>query len=193
MKVKLTFLTLFITCVLLFTTCDLLNGDDNEENIEEYYQYEINIAYMLKYYEVFHGTVTNVKNVYVGPNEIEGQCSDYALMMAIEYNAEIVLNNQVSDNFFLPDGVYRLVGEYKNQQYLDYLNTFTYSGLWIDDNNDVERIGMYHPEIGVWEIELIESEKQRTITGSYTDDMHVWNRLNGIMLDAQYIDNGYKR
>jgi hypothetical protein len=32
MKFKYGFLVIFVTCILLFTTCDFLNGDDNKEN-----------------------------------------------------------------------------------------------------------------------------------------------------------------
>ena len=186
------FLVIF-TIIFAFASCNsnIGNNPDNLE-IEKYYNYEINVAYMFKYYEYLHGKKTNALNVYVGDNEIYGQCGDYALMMAKLYKADIIIQNQGSPHH--PNGIYSLIGEFDAPENLQNIcSAWGCSGLWELMMAGSIHIGIYHPELGYYELKLKQPENIRDISGQYVTSPHVWNILNGVMLYACYIDTGYQR
>jgi hypothetical protein len=153
-----------------------------ETELRTYYAMEIEVAYMVKFYSDLNPTL---QNKYVGENEVEGQCGDYALLMALKFGCDLVIQNQTVD--YLPNGIYRLVGEYlPDNQLRNVVHNHGRSGYWSHRG----KIGTYHPILGFYELRLIQSGRFPTALGNFIDSKHVWNRLNGVMLDANYVDAG---
>ena len=59
----------------------------------------IEVAKSIKYYD-------NLPNHFIGENEIEGQCGDYAVLFALKTGANLVI--QQNESVGVKNGIYRL-------------------------------------------------------------------------------------
>ena len=139
------------------------------------------VAMRFKYYD-------NMPNHYTSENEIEGYCSDYAILFSLKTGANLVIQNQ-EEKLNIPDGVYRITGKVskkleneirsgipKNSR-SGWIGPFRFNGTW--------PLSLYHPIVGTYKIKLI---KKRTATFHFGVYMiggkpHVWNELNGVIYD----------
>jgi hypothetical protein len=132
----------------------------------------------------------NAGNFYVGENEIEGQCSDYALVFVIEWNkrypenlAEIVAVNQ---DCGIQSGSYKVIKEIKGKYFKE-------SG-WLknipQENGGYIDLVLYHPSLGFYEVEQTKAYEVKTHFG---EDMskkgpHVWAKIGDIAIDPCWAD-----
>ena len=136
----------------------------------------------------------NAGNFYEGKNEIEGQCSDYALDFVIRWNkeypkneAEIVVVNQ---DCGIQSGSYKIIKEvsdlirwkcFKESGWLK--NVSQENGLYID-------LVLYHPSLWFYEVEQTKAYEVKTHFG---EDMakrcpHVWAKIGDIAIDPCWAD-----
>jgi archaellum component FlaF (FlaF/FlaG flagellin family) len=149
----------------------------------------IMVAKSIKYYD-------NLPNNYIGEDEIEGQCGDYAVIFALKTGANIVI--QQNETVGVKNGIYRLVHiseDFQNAVQNILVENFGenyrsgFYGPWIWNGIDYYRL-ICHPQIGIFHLELIE---EKTIITHFGINMqqngpHVWNELNGIIIDVCWAD-----
>ena len=149
----------------------------------------IMVAKSIKYYD-------NLPNHYIGEGEIEGQCGDYAVIFALKTGANIVI--QQNEIVGVKNGIYKLVHiseDFQNAVQNILVENFGenyrsgFYGPWIWNGIDYYRL-VCHPQIGIIYLELIE---EKTIITHFGINMqqngpHVWNELNGIMIDVCWAD-----
>jgi hypothetical protein len=136
-------------------------------------------------------------NFYVDENEIEGQCSDYALDFVIRWNkenpeneAEIVVINQ---DCGIQSGSYKVVKEIKEIPALIRGKCFKESG-WLknipQENGGYIDLVLYHPGLGFYAVEQTKAYEVKTHFG---EDMtkkgpHVWAKIEDIAIDPCWAD-----
>jgi hypothetical protein len=136
----------------------------------------------------------NAGNFYVGENEIEAQCSDYALDFVIRWNkenpeneAEIVVINQ---DIGIQSGSYKVVKEISD---LIRWKCFKESG-WLKNvpqrNGGYIDLVLYHPSLWFYEMEQTKAYEVKTHFG---EDMtkkgpHVWAKIGDIAIDPCWAD-----
>jgi hypothetical protein len=133
-------------------------------------------------------------NFYVGENEIEGQCSDYALDFVIRWNkenpeneAEIVVINQ---DCGIQSGSYKVVKEISDLVERKY---FKESG-WL--KNISQRSGgyidlvLYNSSLRFYEVEQTKAYEVKTHFGQdmTTKGPHVWEKIGDIAIDPCWAD-----
>jgi hypothetical protein len=141
----------------------------------------------------------NAGNFYIGENEIEGQCSDYALDFVIRWNkenpkseAELVVINQ---DCGIQSGSYKVVKEISDSVISDLkkLKCFNESG-WLKNvsKGDGEYIDLvlYHPSLWFCEVKQARAYEVKTHFG---EDMtkkgpHVWAKVGNIAVDPCWAD-----
>ena len=181
-----------ILCLLIFNGCagtQKARTDLDPDFLTEIENIAIMVAGSIKYYE-------NLPNYYIGEIEIEGQCGDYAVMLALKTGANLVI--QQNETVGIKNGIYRLVQiseDFQNavQNILienlgqNYRSGFY--GPWVWDEIDYYRL-ICHPQIGIFYLELIDEKTIRTHFGinMQQNGPHVWNELNGIIIDACWAD-----
>ena len=137
----------------------------------------------------------NARNFYKGQNEIEGQCGDYALRFVVLWNelypdnpAELVAVNQGNAAQSGSYEVVRTRPEY-NPSWWDIPVSGFARYIW----NGQEVFGIYHPEVGFYELRL---SKAYTVTRHFGVDMtdksqvHVWAKVGDIAVDPTWADTG---
>jgi hypothetical protein len=138
----------------------------------------------------------SVNNYYIGNNEIEGKCSDYALMFVIYWNerhpenpAEIVAVNQEKG---IKSGSYKVLKKITrdalNLPHWWKLDTSQWIGNLVLDG--VESSVLFHPEIGFYQ--LVQS-KIYEVKQHFGFDManrgpHVWAKVGDIAVDPCWAD-----
>ena len=182
------FILLFVTALLIFL---FINNNTQLTLIENIKIKRINfiakkVARSIKYYD-------NKPNYYTGKNEIEGYCSDYAVLFALKTGANLVVQNQ-EKQYNIPNGIYRITGKVSKEledEIKFRLSKYSRAG-WVGPwwTNKTWPLSLYHPILGIYSVELIEEKTVKTHFGS---DMtyakpHVWNELNGIIYDISSAD-----
>jgi len=140
----------------------------------------------------------NPGNLIIGENEIDGQCGDYALAFVNLWNeryaneALLVIQYQKPLQDIFPDGLYRVIG--KDNRDIPIINT-----TQIKNGRAISALykwngimGVGHPELGNWEIKLIESI---TIKSHFRDDTywtmdspHCWVWVGDLSVDPTVAD-----
>ena len=149
----------------------------------------VKVASSIRYYD-------NMPNYYVGENEIEGQCGDYAVLFALETGANIIV--QQNGSVGVKNGIYRLKripqgleeavqNQLKSALGVNYRSGFFGPYTW--DRVNYNRL-ICHPQIGIFYLELIREYTVITHFGinMQQNGAHVWNELNGIIIDACWAD-----
>ncbi len=143
------------------------------------------VAAMFNYYDVIS---PKANNIIVGLSEIGGQCGDYALAFVNKWNKrhpeEAVLVIQQQGSVYFPDGLYKVIG--KDRQNLPFLKNRQTSMLYIW--NGVKGIG--HPQLGGYEVKLIEKLHVTRHFGAFVNAPHVWVRIGNLSIDPTYTDTG---
>jgi hypothetical protein len=141
----------------------------------------------------------NAGNFYVGENEIEGQCSDYALDFVIRWNrenpenkAEIVAVNQ---DCGIQSGSYKVVREIPDSIISEAKkHTRLEESGWLKNlskgNSNYIDLVLYHPSLGFYEVEQTKAYEVRMHFG---EDMtrrgpHVWAKIGDIAIDPCWAD-----
>jgi hypothetical protein len=138
-------------------------------------------------------------NFYVGENEIEGQCSDYALDFVIRWNkenpeseAELVAINQACG---IQSGAYKVVKEVPDSIISDLKKKkcFKESG-WLKNvaqgNGGYIDLVLYHPSLWFYEV---QQTKAYEVKMHFGEDMtkkgpHVWAKIGDIVIDPCWAD-----
>jgi hypothetical protein len=182
------FILLFVTALLIFL---FINNDTQLTLTENIKIKRINfiakkVARSIKYYD-------NLPNYYTGKNEFEGNCGDYAILFALKTGANLVIQNQ-EQQYNIPNGIYKITGRVSKEledEIKFRISKFSKSG-WIGPwwYNKTWPLSLYHPIIGIYSVELIE---EKTVKEHFGIDMtysapHVWNELNGIIIDISSAD-----
>jgi hypothetical protein len=141
---------------------------------------------------------SNAGNYYIGKNEIEGQCSDYALKFVLLWNekhpeniAEIVAVNQ---DLGIKSGSYIIVRKIINFKPSFYRPV---TSRWIvnpPEENRIKNTVLYHPELGFYEV---EQTRCYNIKKHFDEDMtnkgpHVWAKVGNIAVDPCWADTNKK-
>jgi hypothetical protein len=141
----------------------------------------------------------NAGNFYVGENEIEGQCSDYALDFVIRWNkenpeneAEIVAINQ---DYGIQSGSYKVVKKIPNSTISCLTKRKCSKGSgWLRNvsqgNGRYIDLVLYHHSLGFYEVELTNAYEVKTHFG---EDMtkkgpHAWAKIGDIAVDPCWAD-----
>jgi len=157
--------------------------------LKEIEKIAIEVAKSIKYYD-------NLPNHFIGENEIEGQCGDYAVLFALRTGANLVI--QQNESVGVKNGIYRLVQipeDFQNAVQNILIEHFGenyrsgFFGPWSWDGIDYHRL-ICHPQIGVFYIDLIEEKTIETHFGINMEENgpHVWNELNGLIIDITWAD-----
>jgi len=136
----------------------------------------------------------DIGNFYIGENEIEGQCSDYALDFVIQWNknypenqAEIVVVNQ---DLGIKSGSYKIIRDVSE---LIRWKCFNKSG-WLrnvsQDNGEYIDLVLYHPNLGFYEVKHTKFYVVKTHFGEEMAKKgpHVWARICDIAIDPCWAD-----
>jgi hypothetical protein len=152
--------------------------------------------------ESFHYYISenqNAGNNYIGENEIEGQCSDYALMFVINWNkrhpenpAEIVAVNQ---EMGIKSGSYKVVKKLTEKELIDlgvkYFNCNISQWIIPSQKIDEEECSvLFHPEIGFYQLvqSRIYEVKQHFGFDMVKKGPHVWAKVGDIAIDPCWAD-----
>ncbi|MCL1931985.1 MAG: hypothetical protein FWF55_09220 [Treponema sp.] len=144
----------------------------------------------------YKSNAPNVGNYYVGKNEVEGQCSDYALKFVLLWNekhpenpAEIVTVNQPC---YIKSGSYKVVKKITSAD-IDLPSWWKLdTSQWIANReiDGVECSVLFHPEIGFYQ--LVQSEiyeiKQHFGFDMANKGQHVWAKIGDIAVDPCWAD-----
>ena len=138
-------------------------------------------------------------NYYVGINEIEGQCSDYALMFVINWNksypknpAEIVTVNQEID---IKPGSYKVVKKLTDEERIAlgikyYKHNVSQWMIPPSIMDSKECSVLFHPEIGFYK--LVQSKFYKIIQHFGVDMInngpHTWAKVGDIAVDPCWAD-----
>ena len=136
----------------------------------------------------------NVKNLYVGSNEIGSECAGYALafynIWNEKYPAQALLALQgTTESTWISNGLYKITG--KADQDLPKLKldgdrySFTYN---LYEGSKIV-FGVYHHELGCYRIQLVEKQNYKTHNGKPIDD-HMWVRIGDVSVDPTWFDTG---
>jgi hypothetical protein len=181
----------FVVFLLLMMGFDFLCGyQASTADLNEINEVARIAAESFSYYKSLDPTAGNF---YVGQNQIEGQCGDYALRFVLLWNerhpsdqAELVAVNQGS---IAQSGSYRVVE--KRTDFDPSWWDLPVSGFARYTWNDDQFFGMFHPEIGFYELRL---SKAYVVTRHFgvnmTDEIHVWAKVGDIIVDPTYADTG---
>jgi uncharacterized protein YyaL (SSP411 family) len=141
----------------------------------------------------------NAGNYFIGENEIEGQCSDYALLFVIEWNkrhpentAEMVAENQEKG---IKSGSYKVVGKLTDEERIA-LGIKYYDcnmSQWLKPPLEIDGTEisvLFHPEIGFYK--LVQSKKYNIIQHFGVDMLnkapHTWAKVGDIVVDPCWAD-----
>ena len=139
----------------------------------------------------------NAGNFYIGENEVEGQCSDYALLFVIEWNkrypdnfAEIVAVNQEKG---IKSGSYKIVNKVEKNIDFELPRWWNLDkSQWFANRNidGVECSILFHPQLGFYK--LIQSNIY-VVKKHFGYDMtekgpHVWAKVGNIAVDPCWAD-----
>jgi hypothetical protein len=163
----------------------------NEEKIKE-------IALIsAKTFSYYKSKNQNAGNFYVGENEIEGQCSDYALDFVIRWNKEIPENKAeivvVNQDYGIQSGSYKVVKEIKELPALIMGKCFKESG-WLKNipqkNGEYIDLVLYHPNLGFYEVEQTKAYEVKIHFGENMTKKgpHVWAKIGDIAVDPCWAD-----
>jgi hypothetical protein len=166
-----------------------INYTTNPEDLNYLEVIAIKVAKSIKYYD-------NKPNYYIGDNEFEGQCGDYAVLFAIETGANIIV--QQNESVGVKNGTYKLSripdtfenaiqNQLKNSRGENYRSGFFGPWVWAGINYPFL---ICHPQIGVFALELT---REHTVITHFGINMiqngpHVWNELNGQIIDVCWAD-----
>jgi len=175
----------FIFGVVLFgcaTTSNVDYGPIDEEKIMEVVN---EVGMMFRYYLELD---PNTKNVIVGPNEVGGQCGDYALAFVNIWNkrypkqeALLIMQQQGIKQF--PDGIYKVIR--KDNRNLPFLNDLKTSNIYYTDDGDI--LGLYHPILDNY---IIRLQKRLIVKLHFGNPVvkHVWVKIGDVIVDPTYAD-----
>jgi hypothetical protein len=172
----------------------------NEENMNNLGSEIIKIAKSVAERFIYYKSKNpNAGNYFVGENEIEGQCSDYALLFVIEWNkrypkntAEIVTVNQEKG---IKSGSYKVVEKLTDEEPIalgiKYYNR-NMSQWFIPPvkTGSTEISVLFHPKMGFYK--LVQS-KNYDIIQHFGVDMinkapHTWAKVGDIAVDPCWAD-----
>ena len=182
-------ITIIVFLSLALFGCATTKEQDIQPDIEELISVAKEVAAMFDYYDELN---PKVKNLIVGPNEIGGQCGDYALAFVNIWNkrhpkqkAYLVIQQTKMNSF--PDGIYRVIG--KDYRSYSFLNGKKVSGLY---NTDDGIIGIFHPILGNYQISLVKRFHVKYHFGKNMERIgrHVWVKVGDISIDPTYADSG---
>jgi len=149
--------------------------------MSEVMKYIEEVAGMVDYYDHLRSEYPNLVR---GPNEIQGQCGDYALLFALKTGAKIVV---VNTNPRIENGIYKVAGKSNDSSIINSIEkSFTLkdkngdlqSGYWYTDYD----LYLYHPKIGLYRLNKVNNYTPKI---NYN---HVWNLLNTVELGTIEID-----
>jgi hypothetical protein len=154
-------------------------------------------AESFSYYKSIDSTVGNF---YMGKNEVEGQCSDYALVFVIEWNkrypenlAEIVAVNQEKD---IKSGSYKVMKKLTDEERIA-LGVKYYKrniSQWMIPPRKIdgkECSVLFHPEIGFYQLEqseIYEIKQHFGVDMMVNNNPHVWAKVGDISVDPCWAD-----
>jgi hypothetical protein len=132
-------------------------------------------------------------NFYVGENEIEGQCSDYALVFVNKWNekhpenqAEIVTINQP---WYIESGSHKVIKEIPDFDLPAWKRT---SSQWIGRQkiDGIECSILFHPHIGFYQLMLSKTYEVKQHFGFEMSNKgpHVWAKIGDIAIDPCWAD-----
>jgi len=138
------------------------------------------VAGMVDYYDHIN---SYARNLFIGENEFQGQCGDYALLFALKTGADLIAVNQ---NGAVNNGIYRIVREEKIPSLIEWAN----KNLPKDVNGNIQScflrnndgIWYYHPKIGMYRIRFVKGYTPRI------SNTHVWNLLGDTEIDVTRLD-----
>ncbi len=159
-----------------------------EEKENEMLSIAKEVASQFNYYDEISFSTPNYLQ---GKNEINGQCSDYALSFVNKWNikypneALLVIQQQGLEEF--PDGIYEVVE--KDTQELPFLQNRKTSMLYKWNN----KLGIGHPVLGGYTIRLIQKANAVSHFNLENWDKngpHVWVKIGNLSIDPTYADFG---
>jgi hypothetical protein len=139
-------------------------------------------------------------NFYMGKNEVEGQCADYALVFVIEWNkkypenlAEIVAVNQEKG---IKSGSYKVVKKITDEERIDLGIKYYKRNIsqWMIPPKKIdgeECSVLFHPEIGFYQLEqseIYEIKNHFGVDMVVNNSPHVWAKVGDIFVDLCWAD-----
>ena len=175
----------FIFGVVLFGCSTTSNVDYDPIDEEKIMEVVNEVGMMFRYYLELG---PNTKNVIVGPNEVGGQCGDYALAFVNIWNkrypkqeALLIMQQQGIKQF--PDGIYKVIR--KDNRNLPFLNDLKTSNIYYTDDGDI--LGLYHPILDNY---IIRLQKRLIVKLHFGNPVvkHVWVKIGDVIVDPTYAD-----
>jgi hypothetical protein len=198
MQKNVTFCKLLL--IFLFISCNTLPiYQDIQPDINELLNVSKEAAEMFYYYKELD---PNKENIFVGSNEIGGQCEDYALAFVNIWNeknpgqARLVVQQQRWSNGNIPNGIYRVVRKINENSmpssFRFWIRQQNTSKMFYWTVNDNTILGIWHPVLGIYEIRLFRSLKITYHFGVELKKNHVWAVVGNIHIDPQWGDTSGK-
>jgi len=153
-----------------------------------------------EHFSYYKSKEPNAGNFYIGESEVEGQCSDYALLFAILWNdkypenpAEIVVVNQELN---ISSGSYKIVKKITDEELIKlgikYFDHTKSQWLLPPEKKDGEYwLVLFHPKIGFYRLKKsinYEIEKHFGIDMMNYKRPHVWAKIGDIAIDPCWAD-----
>jgi len=178
---KKIFTIVLVIVVLALAGCSSQEPEDTVMSLSEALKYIDEVAGMVDYYDHIHPEYPNLVK---GPNEIQGQCGDYALLFALKTGASLIIVNQGIPE--ISNGVYKVAGKSND---LSYINIIEKSSPKDKNGDPVSSINwngseahLYHPKIGLYRIRKVSNYTPKI------SNKHVWNLLGTTEIDVQIYD-----
>ena len=178
----------FIFGVVLFGCSTTSNVDYDPIDEEKIMEVVNEVGMMFRYYLELG---PNTKNVIIGPNEVGGQCGDYALAFVNIWNkkypkqeALLVIQQQPKTANF-PDGFYKVVG--KDHRDIPFTKNWNLSGLYYIDRTK----GFFHPILDNYLVRLVKSVHVKSHFGLPNwerNGPHIWVMIGDVIVDPTYAD-----
>jgi len=150
--------------------------------LSEAIKYIDEVARMVRYYD---DLFPDVPNLFKGPNEIQGQCIDYAFLFALKTGASIIITNPNPSSEF-KSGIYKVTGKSNDSSIINDIEKWNSRDINGDIRSCVEyRNGtsyFYNPKIGLYKLKKVGDYASRI--NSY----HAWNLLGTTEIDVSNYD-----
>ena len=178
---KKIFTIVLVIVVLALAGCSSQEPEDTVMSLSEALKYIDEVAGMVDYYDHLEPSFPNrVK----GPNEIQGQCGDYALLFALKTGASLIIVNQGIPE--ISNGVYKVAGKSNDLSFISIIEKSRPK----DKNGDPEsticwngsEAYLYHPKIGLYRIRKVSNYTPKI------SNKHMWNLLGTTEIDVQLYD-----
>jgi hypothetical protein len=170
--------------VLAFSLVGCKQEPEEEEvemSLSEAMKYIEEVARMVDYNDLLD---PNKPNLYKGPDEIQGECSTYALLFAQKTGASIII---VSVNPLNKNGIYKLVGKSNDSSVISSFR----NGAPKDKNGDPSSgfatfngiMYIYHSKLGLYRLKKVDDYIPK-----YNRN-HAWNLLGTTEIDVNKYDS----